>query len=165
MEKAALEKFKSDLEAAGINEFNLRIEGGNKTIANSENSKIILQDDYIIGIEIKNNHGASSKNSFNIVAAPYENIDDAKVFDITVKQLMDFLNVSGITIDEEMKKFISSHGNRVILQTRTEGGYYEEVKNDKGQVVFTTPLPGRVTMGNTTDKVGTVQVDKDSPVK
>lgn len=165
MEKAVLEKFRSDLETAGITDFNLRIEGGNKTIANNENSKIILQDDYIIGIEIKNNHGASSKNNFNIVAAPYEDIDDAKVFDVTVKQLMDFLTASGITIDDELKKFISSHGNRVILQTRTEGGYYEEVKNAKGQVVFTTPLPGRVTMGYTTDQEGPVQVDEDSPVK
>lgn len=165
MEKAVLEKFKSDLESAGITDLNLRIEGGNKTITHNDHAKIILQSDYVVGLEVKNNHGAGTKNSFNILAVPYENIDNAKAFDVTVKQLMDFLTASGITIDDELKKFISSHGNRVILQTRTEGGYYEEVKNDKGQVVFTTPLPGRVTMGNTTDKVGTVQVDEDSPVK
>lgn len=164
MDKSVLEKFKSNLESAGVTEFDIRVEGGNKTIGHNANSKIILQDDYIIGIEYKNNPGADSKANFNIVAVPYDNIDDAKSFNITTKQLIDFCNASGITLDDELKEFISTHGGRVSIGQRTTSGYYGEIHNEKGQVVLTTPLPGRVTLANTTDPEGTVEVDPESPI-
>lgn len=164
MDKSVLEKFKSDLEAAGITEFNVRVEGGNKTLANNDNSKIILQGDHIIGIEYKNNPAAGPKSNFNVVAVPYDNIDDAKAFDLTTKQLIDFCGSAGITMDDELKEFISSHGGRVSIGQRNTSGYYGEIHNEKGQVVLTTPLPGRVTLATTTDEEGTVEVDPESPI-
>lgn len=164
MEKSVLEKFKSDLESAGITELNLRIEGGNKTITHNENSKIYLQSDYVVGFEFRNNHGAAPKANFNILAVPYENIDNAKAFDVTTKQLIDFCNAAGIDMDDELKEFISTHGGRVSIEQRTASGYYGEIHNEKGQVVLTTPLPGRVTLANTTDPEGTVEVDPESPI-
>ncbi len=164
MEKSVLEKFKSDLESAGITELNLRIEGGNKTITHNKDAKLILQGDYVIGLEYKNNHGADPKANFNIVAIPYENIDNAKAFDVTTKQLIDFCSAAGIDMDDELKEFISSHGGRVSIGQRNTSGYYGEIHNEKGQVVLTTPLPGRVTKATTTDPEGTVEVDPESPI-
>ena len=164
MDKFAIEKFKSNLEAAGIEEFALRVEGGNKTIYNNDNAKIILQGNYVVAIETKNNPGAKTKANFNLVAIPYETIDNAKAFEITTKELIDFLGVEGIELDDELKEFIASHGGRVSIEQRTTSGYYAEIHNEKGQVVLNTPLPGRVTLANTNDPVGKVEVDKDSPI-
>lgn len=164
MEKSVLERFKNNLESAGVTEFSIRLEGGNKTLANNEDSKIFLQDDYIIGIETRNNHGAPTNASYNIVAAPYDNIDDAKTFDLTIKETIDFLNAEGITIDEDLKKFLSSH-NRVSMGQRKQSGYYGEIHNNKGQVAFPTSLPGRITVGTTSDKEGKVQIDPEATVE
>lgn len=164
MEKSVLEKFKSDLESAGITGLNLRIEGGNKTITHNKDAKLILQGDYVIGLEYKNNHGADPKANFNIIAIPYDNIDNAKAFDVTTKQLIDFCSVAGISMDDELKEFISSHGGRVSIGQRNTSGYYGEIHNEKGQVVLTTPLAGRVTKAVTTDPEGKVEVDTESPI-
>lgn len=165
MEKSVLEKFRSDLESAGIEHLNLRIEGGNKTITDNDDAKIILKDDYVLGIEFRNNHGADPNANFNIVAVPYDNIDNAKAFEITAKQLIDFLNVVGVELDDDMKEFISTHGNRVSIgQKLNSTAAYGEIHNAKGQVVLTTPLPGRVTQAVTTDKPGVVEVDPESPI-
>lgn len=165
MDKFVLEQFKSDLESAGINNLNIRFEGGNRTITNNDDAKLILKNDYVLGLEFRNNHGADPNANFNILAIPYDGIDNAKAFEVTSKQLIDFLNIVGVDMDEDMKKFISTHGNRVSIGQRSAStAAYGEIHNAKGQVVLATPLPGRVTQAVTTDKEGVVEVDKDSPI-
>ena len=46
MTKAAIEKFVSELEAIGVTEYFLRIEGGNRVISHgNDSSRLILEDD------------------------------------------------------------------------------------------------------------------------
>lgn len=164
MERSVIEQFRENLKSAGIEDFNLRVEGGNRIVTHGKNSKIYLQGDYVLGIEYKNNPGAASKANFNILAIPYENVDNAKAFDVTTKQLIDFVNIVGLEMDDELTEFISTHGGRVSIGQRTTSGYYGEIHNEKGQVVLTTPLPGRVTQAVTTDPKGKVEVDPESPI-
>lgn len=163
MDKSVIEQFKSNLEAAEIEGFQLRIEGGNRTIYHNKDSKIYLQGDYMIGIETKNNHGAKTKNNFNIIAVPYDNVDNAKAFEVTVKQLIAFLQAEGIPMDEELDEFIKTHGGRVSIDLKSSG-YYGEIHNEKGQVVLPSPMPGRVTLAVTSDEEGKVEIDPESPI-
>ena len=165
MDKSAIEKFVNNLKSAGREDFALRVEGGNKTIYHNENAKLSLLGDYVVSICTRNNHGAGPKACFNVEAIPYENVDNAKSFDMTAKELLDYLSAEGITLDDDLKEFVSSHGGRVSIRQRTEGGYYAEIHNEKGQVVFPTPLPARVTTAITTDEEGTTEIDPESPVK
>ena len=165
MEKSVIEQFRDNLKSVGIEDFSIRFEGGNRVASHGKDSKLYLQGDYILGIEYKNNHGSSnSKANFNLLAVPYENIDDAKAYDVTTKQLIDFVNLVGLEMDDELKEFISTHGGRVSIGQRTTSGYYGEIHNEKGEVALTTPLPGRVTQTVTTDSVGKVEVDPESPI-
>lgn len=164
MDKSVIEQFRSKLKNAGIEDFNLRIEGGNKVITHNANSKIYLQPDYVLAIETRNNYGGKPKANFNLVACPYDTVDNAKAFDVTTKQLIDFLAADGISLDDELKEFIAKHGGRVSIEQRTTSGYYGEIHNEKGEVVLTTPLPGRVTQALTNDKEGKVTVDPESPI-
>lgn len=165
MDKSAIEKFINNLKSAGIEEYALRFEGGNKTMYQNENAKIRLLGDYVVAISTRNNHGAGPKACFNVEAIPYETVDNAKSFDMEAKELIKYLSAEGITLDDDLKEFISTHGGRVSIGQRTEGGYYAEIHNEKGQVVFPTPIPARVTTAITTDEEGTTEIDPESPVK
>jgi hypothetical protein len=165
MDKSAIEKFINNLKSAGIEEYALRFEGGNKTMYQNENAKISLLGDYIVSITTKNNYGAAPKACFTVEAVPYETIDNAKSFDMTAKELLAYISAEGITLDDDLKAFISSHGGRVSMGQRTEGGYYAEIHNEKGQVVFPTPIPARVTTATITEEEGTTEIDPESPVK
>lgn len=145
MEKTELQKFITNLATANIDNYSIRYEGGNRfSSSNSESSRIRLTDDYVIVAETDSNYGSKS-TLFTVKAVPYGNIDNASAYDLTTKQLIDFLNAEGI-LDEGMKQFVASNGNRVLLKPGHGG--YGEIQDGDGNPIIDSNLPGRVTTGS-----------------
>lgn len=145
MEKVELEKFINNLAAANVNNYSIRYEGGNRfSSSNSESSRIRLTDEYAIVAETDSNYGSKS-TLFTVKAVPYGNIDDASAYDLTTKQLIDFLNAEGV-LDDDLKQFVGSNGNRVLLKPGHGG--YGEIQDKDGNPIIDSNLPGRVTTGS-----------------
>jgi hypothetical protein len=146
MEKAVLEKFIGDLKTANIDHWNLRFEGGNRTIGHdSQTCCLALLDDYVLGIETNNNYG-STTGSFNFKAIPYDNIDTASSYNVTTAEAVAFAKATGIYSDE-VEELIKAYGGKVTIHPGTGG--YGEIKDSEGNVIIEPGLPGRVTTGTT----------------
>lgn len=145
MEKADLQKFINNLATANIDNYSIRYEGGNRfSSSNSDSSRIRLTNDCVIIVETDSNYGSKS-SLFTVKAVPYGNVDNAAAYDLTTKQLIDFLNAEGI-LDEGLKQFVASKGSRVTLQPGHGG--YGEIQDEEGKPVIDGGLPGRVTTGS-----------------
>lgn len=145
MEKAELQKFINNLATANIDNYSIRYEGGNRfSSSNSDSSRIKLTNDYVIIVETDSNYGSKS-SLFTVKAVPYGNVDNAAAYDLTTKQIIDFLNAEGI-LDDDLKQFIGSKGSRVLLKPGHGG--YGEIQDEEGKPVIDSGLPGRVTTGS-----------------
>ena len=113
-------------------------------LSGTESCRLFLQNDYVLGLETKNNYGAD-KAAFNIKVIPYDNIDNAASMDLTTKETLDFLAAEGISLDEDIKNFISSHGARIQIQPGT-AGYGIPVDEEGNPILANNKLP-KVTTG------------------
>lgn len=145
MDKSVIDSFVQKLKNAGIEKYMLRIEGGNRVLEHgTDSTRIFLQGDYVLGLETKNNYG-SDKAAFNVKVVPYENVDNAASMDLTTKETLDFLDAEGITLDDELKEFISSHGARIALQPGNTG-HGVPVDEEGNPILSNNKLP-KVTTG------------------
>ena len=145
MDKSVIESFINNLKSAGVEKFMIRCEGGNRFAEhNTDSSRIFLQGDYALVLETKNNYG-SDTGAFNVKAVPYDNIDDVTSFDLTTKEILDFLSAEGVTVDEDLKKFISTHGARVSVKPGS-GNFGVPVDKDGKPILPNNKFP-RVTQG------------------
>ena len=118
MTKAAIEKFVSELEAIGVTEYFLRIEGGNRVISHgNDSSRLILEDDRIICIETQNNYNTGHHGNFNIKIVEYDSVDSVSSNAITTADLLKYVE-NNISEDkkDEVKELIKNTGKRVILK-------------------------------------------------
>ena len=148
MEKSQIESFVNALKSAGREDYSLRVEGGNRTVNHkSESGMIYLAGDYAVCLESKNVH-AHPTGSFNVHAIPYDNVDNAKVFNLTVKEALEVLQSLG-GLDDDMKKFIAATGGRTYLQPGTAGlAERARIVDGEQQVILPEQTAVHVTMGN-----------------
>ena len=145
MEKADLQKFINNLNAANIDSYTIRYEDANRfSNSKSDSSRVILGNDYVIIAETDSNYG-SKTSTFTVKGVPYDDVSNIAAYDLTTKQLIDFLNAEGV-LDDDLKQFIASRGNRVVLQPGHGG--YGEIQDEDGKPVINSNLPGRVTTGS-----------------
>lgn len=148
MEKSQIESFVNALKSAGREDYALRIEGGNKTVNHkSESGMIYLAGDYAVCLETKNVH-SNPTGSFNVHVTPYDMIDNAKAFNLTVKEALDFMEAIG-GLDDEMKKFIATTGGRTYLQPGTAGmAERARIVDGEQEIIMPEQTAVHVTMGN-----------------
>ena len=79
MEKAQVQSFLENCKAAGIEQWSLRFEGGNRSVVNGyDETKIVLRDNDLILIEPSRNY-ATETGQLNITSTSYEMIDNLRV--------------------------------------------------------------------------------------
>ena len=144
MDKSVLESFVNNLKSVGVEKYSIRYEDCNRfTEHGSESGRIFLKSDYALILETRTNYG-SDKGALGVTAVPYEEISDASSFDLTTKEIIDFLTAEGIDLDEDLKKFISAHGAKVAIRPGT-AGYGVPVDKD-GKPILNNSFPN-VTAG------------------
>ena len=141
MTKSIFDSFISAINAAGINQYLIRCEGGNRIIYNNDNSIIIPQADHIVAIEHTKNY-ATTNGAFNIIVVPYDNIDDIKTVDVPFKEsitIMERLNSKTTGVDE----FFKHAPSRMGIVPGTAGR--DIVKDKEGKDVIAPGSYGYVT--------------------
>lgn len=112
MEKAELESFLQCCKDAGINQWMLRFEGGNRSaIHGNDQGRIVLRDSDLIIVEPTHNY-ATPNGQFNITSCCYDMIDNVRVLDLTYQQTIDLMKNLGI-YDEDMEDMIKHSTKRM----------------------------------------------------
>ena len=142
MTKEQYAQFVSDCESAGITQWSVRFEGGNRSAVHGyQGCRIIPRDEDIIIIESTNNY-ATSNGQFNITSCNYDVIDNVRTLDATFQQTIDLLTTMGI-YDDDMRDFIKTSVKRQPIIPGTAG--LSTIKDADGNDVIPPGSVGYVT--------------------
>lgn len=133
MEKATFDKYLKTLESAGIKDYLIRFEGGNRTIHNLTDSSILIEtNDGVLSLQTEDNY--ASKYPFKAQLIPYEDINDISSNDLSVKDIINLIQASGGELTDEIKEFLAKRGNKVSIDNPANRANYGETlkKDDKG---------------------------------
>lgn len=120
MEKAQVQSFLENCKAAGIEQWSLRFEGGNRSVVSGyDETKIVLRDNDLILIEPSRNY-ATETGQLNITSTSYEMIDNLRVLDVPFDKAIKLLDNLGI-YDDEMKEFMRTIKIRTVVRPGTAG--------------------------------------------
>ena len=150
MLKASFENFISKLHSIGVEEFEVRCQGGNRTIYNNASDdpdmsgKIVVEDENnILAIEVQR---ATNKNerTFNITQLGFDNIDAILTHDMTRDEAKKFIKALGAW-DDSFDTYFNAIPNKVDIIPGTAG---LRVLQDKNGVDILPPHSvGMVTYG------------------
>ena len=139
MLKTQFDKFVSTLESAGITNYNIRCEGGNRIFYHNGTSGLIYRfNDYVICIDLCRNI-LHTNGQYDIALVPYENIDDIKSTDIPLVEAINIMDSLGCK-DEEFLKFVRTTPRLSNTIPGTAGLAPEKDKN--GNDVISGPVAG-----------------------
>ena len=150
MLKASFENFVSKLNSIGVEEFEVRCQGGNRTIYNNASDdpdmsgKIVVEDENnILAIEVQR---ATNKNerTFNITQLGFDNIDSILTHDMTRDEAKKFIKALGAW-DDSFDTYFNAIPNKVDIIPGTAG---LRVLQDKNGVDILPPHSvGMITYG------------------
>lgn len=107
MEKQSFDKFVNACKEAGITDYVIRCEGGNRIVYNNTtDSRVFPKDDHVEAIYRTHNYG-KSEGIFDVICIPYENIDTVKVVSITFEQGIKLMELLENKNSEEFKDLLS----------------------------------------------------------
>lgn len=118
--KSNFDNFLSAINSAGIKEYCIRCEGGNRILYHNGTSSVIVpKDDHIVCIEVTKNYG-SPNGVFNIIMVPYDNIDDIKTTDNTFADSLKIMEALGAK-NADVEVFMKQAPTRMPIVPGTAG--------------------------------------------
>ncbi len=142
MDKSTIETFVGYLQSANVNRYSIRYcDGSQISTHGNESGMIFLKNDAAVVLETKNNYGNKS-GAFNIKFVAYDDISYVGCSDLTIKELQNVFDAVGITMSEEVKKFIADKGGRISI-TPSDGNV--KFDQDGNEIIPNFQMP-RVTV-------------------
>ena len=145
MDKSTMESVISKMESAGITEYYIRTEGGNRKIYHGNDNAIIhLASDAVIGLETQTHIQRTVKGRFSMSIIPYDNIDDMNIDNLSVEQALKLCRAFGMSEDEYID-MIKKNGARIVAPTPTNStANVGEQYDSEGKVIIHEQIPARL---------------------
>ncbi len=106
MDKQIFTTFAENAKSAGIEEYIIRYEGGNRIARiNGKTSIVVQKDECIYIVQLTSNY-AKEGGILEFVCLDYDDIDDVKIDDLTFEEAIKTAEAFGITLEEEFLKNI-----------------------------------------------------------
>ena len=101
MDKSVFDSIVAKLKDAGVTEFVVRIEGGNKNLFHNGKTDLVFStDDAIIGIKATQNYAV--KGNYDITWCHWDDVNNIKITAATIQNMLDIKDVFGL--DEDLIK-------------------------------------------------------------
>jgi hypothetical protein len=143
MTKSELETFVSVLNDAGVTEYSIRYEGGNRVTPNNGRSGVLkFAEDSVYAFEVDDN-SYGKQGPFIVRKIGFEDISTIQARGLTVEEAMNIVSALGIE-DDAIVDIISKHGDNIKNVPSFAG--YGVVKDKNGKDVL-DGMAGRITTG------------------
>lgn len=142
MTREIYEDIISKLQAAGINEWHIRCEGGTKLFYHNHRTELIFpKDDYVVCVALSRNH-LTQKQAWVIGYATWDDVFEVIADDVPITNMLNIVKNNG-DYNEEFEEFVKQSPAKITI---TPGpANVGRILDENDKPVIDSPLPGYVT--------------------